>query len=95
MDGASSIYKDCHIDGLRPKATVHIHLRMWSMENTGQKKEHISCTAKERPLYSALFFQRANKEANVAAETSYVVRVKIAEKRESLLLKARFSRDSM
>lgn len=50
----------------------------------------MSCAAKERPLYSALFFQGANKEANVAAEASYVARVMIAEKRESHLLKARF-----
>lgn len=49
-----------------------------------------SCTAKERPLHSALFFQRANKEANVAAEARYGVRVMIAEKRENQLLKARF-----
>lgn len=60
------------------------------MENTGQREEQMSCTAKERPLYSALFFQRANKEANVAAEASYVARVMIAEKRESHLLKASF-----
>lgn len=60
------------------------------MENTGQREEQMSCSAKERPLYSALFFQGANKEANVAAEASYVVRVTIAEKRESHLLRARF-----
>lgn len=35
----------------------------------------MSCRAKESPLYSALFFQRANKEANVAAEASYVVMI--------------------
>lgn len=64
---------------------------MWrSMENTGQREEQMSCTAKERLLYSALFFQRANKEANVAAEASYVVRVMIAEIRESDLLKTSF-----
>lgn len=61
-----------------------------SMENTGQREEQMSCTAKERRLYSALFFQRANKEANVAAEARYGVRVMIAEKRENHLLKARF-----
>lgn len=60
------------------------------MENTGQREEQMSCTAKEKPLYSALFFQRANKEANVAAEASYVVRVMIAEIRESDLLKTSF-----
>lgn len=48
----------------------------------------MSCKAKERHLCSALHFLRANKEANVAVEASYVVRVMIAGKTESNLLKA-------
>lgn len=48
----------------------------------------MSCKAKERHLCSALYFLRANKEANVAVEASYVVRVMIAGKTESNLLKA-------
>lgn len=48
----------------------------------------MSCKAKERHPCAALYFLRANKEANVAVEASYVVRVMIAGKTESNLLKA-------
>lgn len=48
--------------------------------------------AAQSPLYSALYFLRANKEANVAVQASYVGRVMIAKKPESHFLKARDAR---
>lgn len=50
----------------------------------------MSCKGKERHLCSALYFLRANKEANAAVEAGYVVKVMIAGKTESNLLKASF-----